>query len=31
MAKLVVDEMMKVFNGEEAQRGEYYAPAMILD
>lgn len=31
MAKLVVDEMMKVFNGEEAQRGEYYASAMILD
>lgn len=31
MAKMVVDEMTKVFNGEAAEKGEYYAEATIID
>ena len=31
MAKIVTEEMIKVFNGEETTRGDFYAEAVIVD
>lgn len=31
MAKIVTDEMIKVFNGEETTKGDFYAEAVIID